>query len=808
MKQFIFSALLLTGLTATAQTITFDTDDYKSVGVYDTWEESPFRTNQLQGNALVIDNHLDDIDDVLGEAPNPSSKIVGLQRSRYGSNTFGLRVDLKEPFRLTKSPRYVHVLIYKPVESRVLICGLGNRTEQAWSWQDGTCEQFKVATTTKVPANTWVDVVVPINGFSYSDPGRDGIDIKSLVICPDLRSPQAGEEDFVCYIDQIEINSNPSPRFTTELYAICFDKEEKVTRNDRHLDGIGLGSQSISGLGTKLYNDLTATTIFNAKAGQSLQPKFTYTGNWMSGYVYVDWGNDGKFTSSIQTNGRPATGSDIVSYSAYNENAATGSGNNTWVKSNGTTASNGNTIGSAMPNFTIPASTPNGFYRMRYKVDWNSIDAAGNPAPGNSIVNNGGGITDVILDVHPAQVRVSEGSLNGQMLTADGQPLDNVYVPYGQPFTVKIDPYPGFSHNGVIIRSGYNTSSDEQYINNNPQYIVNTFAYEDFDDNGLLTIPANMMIGGEVLIEGQFVEALKTPYKVVIVGASGGVIFKGKTYTNTQQITTDHAISPSSLSILPVEGYNNNTVTIDGFTITITYSKGPKQGEAVTSLSQLSNTKAYFITSFTGEGTLVYNPSITSQYVSIKASNGCVQGFPSNQAAKTAYQTAVDTFSLNDSWQILQKDNQYYLYNPGAKAFVTLSGRDYIFTDQETALSQIRTNSASESTSVNGTSRPLGGTFSFLGHGGDNQHFACLCTNTTPQAVRNWTYNDHGSVFIITENPNIEVTDIFDELSSIIAPATAQVSTSKEHIIDLQGNRLQALPRKGIAIVNGRTVKL
>ena len=50
-------ALSALSLAAAAQTsVTFDTQDYKSVGVYDTWEESPFRTGTLEGNAQVINN--------------------------------------------------------------------------------------------------------------------------------------------------------------------------------------------------------------------------------------------------------------------------------------------------------------------------------------------------------------------------------------------------------------------------------------------------------------------------------------------------------------------------------------------------------------------------------------------------------------------------------------------------------------------------------------------------------------------------------------------------------------------------------
>mgnify|MGYP003321034468 CR=1 FL=1 len=44
-KNIILSAaLMFFGLTAQAQTtITFDSEDYKSISVYDTWAESPFR---------------------------------------------------------------------------------------------------------------------------------------------------------------------------------------------------------------------------------------------------------------------------------------------------------------------------------------------------------------------------------------------------------------------------------------------------------------------------------------------------------------------------------------------------------------------------------------------------------------------------------------------------------------------------------------------------------------------------------------------------------------------------------------------
>ena len=55
MKKLLI-ALCLLPLAVMGQEIKFDTQDYKSVGVYDRWEHSPFRTGELAGNCAVVDN--------------------------------------------------------------------------------------------------------------------------------------------------------------------------------------------------------------------------------------------------------------------------------------------------------------------------------------------------------------------------------------------------------------------------------------------------------------------------------------------------------------------------------------------------------------------------------------------------------------------------------------------------------------------------------------------------------------------------------------------------------------------------------
>ena len=92
------------------------------------------------------------------------------------------------------------------------------------------------------------------------------------------------------------------------------------------------------------------------------------------------------------------------------------------------------------------------------------------------------------------------------------------------------------------------------------------------------------------------------------------------------------------------------------------------------------------------------------------------------------------------------------------------------------------------------------GTFSF--HAGGNYSesstfFACIVTNEALTAVRNWTWDDHGSVMYIVENPNIS----FGETA--IENIVGEESVCKG-IYNLHGQKLERLPASGIVIVDGR----
>ena len=478
---------MLLPMAMTAQTnITFEEQDYKALGVYDTWEESPFRTGKLNGNYAVIDNHLTYVDEQLEAAPNDSKKILAIQRSRYGSNTFGVRIDLNETFELTPTTKYIHVMVHRPYGGRVMVVGLGKRTER--QGQSPETEQFWAMSTTNVGADKWQDVVLPIKG-------NGGIEIYSLVVVPDCESPHNYSEDAICYIDNIEVNDNPQSKFVYGYYPVSFDKGQLYTRSDRHVNGVGIvsadGTQNFTAPSkpNTVYVDMTANEL-RARAGEKVTPKINYSGSWMHGYVYLDTNNDGKFQYDMNDDNTVPEGSEIMAYSYYEGKNSTGA-----------SVSNSNVL--PPPAFTIPAGLENGYYRMRFKVDWDCIDPAGNVDQGNSIISNGGGIIDIRLNVHGDYCNVNDANRNGEVLAADGTKLVKYQAEFGKPFTIKMNPEQGFEYAGIVVKYGYNLGGDS-IVHDNLQWQKVRISRELFV-NDEYTIPAEYMIG-DVEIEGLFIE--------------------------------------------------------------------------------------------------------------------------------------------------------------------------------------------------------------------------------------------------------------------------------------------------------------
>lgn len=499
-KYFALAALALP-INLMAQTTKVDFEDaagYKSVGVYDTWEESPFRTGELKGNAAVIDNFLPTTNDN-GDVVNDSKKIVGVQRSRFGSNTFGVRIDLNTPFDLTPEYVYVHVKMYKPLEGRVMLVGLGKRPDRAG--QSNDVEQVWVYSSNSTVANQWFDAVFPIKACN-------GVQIHSLVIVPDVNSPQEMTSDYAAYIDDIEVNNSAEPRIkVASYYGLNYDKETAVDKPERYVKAItlqpnGATKQSIS-VGSVspqlIYRDVT-DHAFTAKAGQTVTPSIDYQGGgWMNGFVYLDKGDDGQFNASFDESTHKATkGCDLVSY-YYLEMVEDKSG----YKYDGTALSGNDRNNLSTPAFTLPSDLQPGFYRMRYKVDWGNLDPAGRNTTTNSIKSNGGFIVDTRLNVHTDKVSLSAASRNGFITLEDGTELVSYQTDFGKAVKIKATPANGFEIDSLVISHGYNLTGNQYNKYGTKQYDEYTVRASDFNADGTFTIPARI-IDGEVSIDGQF----------------------------------------------------------------------------------------------------------------------------------------------------------------------------------------------------------------------------------------------------------------------------------------------------------------
>lgn len=207
------------------------------------------------------------------------------------------------------------------------------------------------------------------------------------------------------------------PEEPKEDYAINFEKDAKQTHSSRYSTSVSLtvnGQAQTIEFGKTMngYEDLTAQS-FTVTPGAEVTPAIGYVGEWMHGYVYIDLDNDKQFSFNADSDDQ--TGTEVVSYSFYSaSNAKTG------LNSKGETVSNNCNV-NPLPSFTAPMEE--GTYRIRFKVDWNSVDAGGCVIATNNILNNGGGIYDatlVVKDVTNGIDSINAEAANAELFTVDG----------------------------------------------------------------------------------------------------------------------------------------------------------------------------------------------------------------------------------------------------------------------------------------------------------------------------------------------------------------------------------------------------
>ena len=160
---------------------------------------------------------------------------------------------------------------------------------------------------------------------------------------------------------------------------------------------------------SKIYSDKTSYILTTSPgATLSISALDLVRPEWMHAYVFVDYDKNKEFNQTANNNG--TTGGELVSYNYY-------SGKNI----NNQTVADGCGVSTAnIPTWTLPENL-SGEYRLRFKIDWNSVDACGS----TSISSDNGCIVDVTIVVAtgtPArQISVSASPAEGGVATVNGE---------------------------------------------------------------------------------------------------------------------------------------------------------------------------------------------------------------------------------------------------------------------------------------------------------------------------------------------------------------------------------------------------
>ncbi len=277
----------------------------------------------------------------------------------------------------------------------------------------------------------------------------------------------------------------------------------------------GIQSVNVPQASDRLLYHNSSDKLFVAAPGEKVSVTFDFAGQWMHGYVYLDRGNDGQFSYTLGDNSAIPEGSDVMAFSNYNQ-----------FNSAGEKTFNQN-VGVNPPAFIIPSDLQPGLYRMRFKIDWNSIDPGGNDANGTIhqqlITANGGSITDITVMVTNGERTLTLNADHGSVTLADGSPLTLEAITQGQPLTIKFCPDQSYALASVSVESGFEMTAPDGHsfadgIGTKSSISAigalihdNTFTIPGYMTVGPITINADFRENGNEPEEGEYEPSLSGP---------------------------------------------------------------------------------------------------------------------------------------------------------------------------------------------------------------------------------------------------------------------------------------------------------
>ena len=217
-------------------------------------------------------------------------------------------------------------------------------------------------------------------------------------------------------------------------------------------------------------------------------------------------------------------------------------------------------------------------------------------------------------------------------------------------------------------------------------------------------------------------------------------------------------------------------------------------GTPVATLAELSNTETYAVYNDTYTAYLIYSEANSTSKVWTAEMSG---DSGDHKLSNPAYAGAFDATAAAMSWMAIQYEGNFYLYNVGAKKFLTTPGYS-----GETGACTLSTDPVALQTT------DLGSGWFAISATGSEKDWVCAAPQL-PNPVSIWTTSDSGARWQFRPNPNVEydaqIIAKYFTPSGISAVSNDTVANGM--IYDLSGRQVgtlrKALPR-GIYIQNNK----
>lgn len=222
-----------------------------------------------------------------------------------------------------------------------------------------------------------------------------------------------------------------------------------------------------------VYVDKT-DNVFEAYAGEEIQPVVNWAGEWMHGYLYIDYDKDYTFSYTLGSDDYPTADGELVSYTFYSPSGSQ------WGKNSKGESTKHDSRLDDVPSFTLPESLAPGEYRVRLKIDWCHLDPCGHPDEiPNTLTGNGGNIVDFTLRIveRPATYTVTlpETVENGTLTVMNGSaalvPGANT-VEENSELTITAEPAQGYRLESLTVNGSAFTSGDTYTVTGNTEIAV------------------------------------------------------------------------------------------------------------------------------------------------------------------------------------------------------------------------------------------------------------------------------------------------------------------------------------------------